>query len=410
MSVNRKTKSGIVLAVALSLLCLGAHAQQNKFRYRADVPTIDSTGVYKIWLDPKFVADCAGRGLLDIRLMDENGNFTAFSVMEALPEENRVSFTTFPEINQGDTNNAKTVFIANAASVGRINKLWLTFKNTAVSRQASLSGSDDLKHWFAIKEDIDLQGANDGKNSEYEYALNFPTSKYRYYKIEINNKKKDPIKIVRSGIYTSSAERMVRPIATFKTDVRPGKKQTSYFVDLSENYYISGLRLNITSLKYYDIAISIYDIGHQLEELLYSGQISSSGTDIVPCVGKTNRLRLEIINGDDKALDIKDITAFDLKRYAIAYLEKGHKYYLLTGNAAAQAPSYDLSFLHSKPITEFPVIRHSQVYKNPVFGVAAIPVVRNYTPYIWAAIVAVLAILGLLTWKMVKELNVRQDN
>ncbi len=410
MSVNRKIKSGIVFAIALSLLCLGTSAQQNKFRYRADVTTIDSTGVYKIWLDPKFVADCASRGLLDIRLTDENGNFTAFSVMEALPEENRVSFTPFPEIKQDDANSTKTVFIADATSAGRINKLWLTFKNTAVSRQANLSGSDDLKHWFAIKEDIDLQGADDGKNPEYEYALNFPTSKYRYYKVAINNKKRDPIKIVRSGIYTSSAERMVRPIATFKAAIMPGKKQTSYVMDLSDDYYMSGLRLNIASPKYYDRTISIYDVGHQPEELLYSGQISSSGADMVPCVGKTSRLRLEIINGDDKALDIRDITAFDLKRYAIAYLEKGHKYYILTGNATAQVPSYDLSFLHSKPMTEFPVIRHSAIYKNPVFGVAIIPVARNYTPYIWAALVAVLIVLGLLTWRMVKELNTKQGN
>jgi hypothetical protein len=341
--------------------------------------------------------------------MDEDGNFTAFSVMEALPEENRVSFTAFPEIKQDDVNNAKTVFIADAASAGRINKLWLTFKNTSVTRQASLSGSDDLKHWFAIKEDIYLQGADDSKNPEYEYALNFPTSKYRYYKIEINNKKRDPIKIVRSGIYTSSAERMVRQIGTFKPEVRPGKKQTSYFVDLKDNYYISGLRLDVTSPKYYDRSISIYDIVHQPEELLYSGQMSSSGSDIVSCVGKTNRLRLDVVNGDDKALDIKDVTAFDLKRYAIAYLEKGHKYYLLTGNTAARAPSYDLSFLHSKPIADFAVIHHSTVYKNPVFGMAVVPVPRNYTPYIWAAIVAVLAILGLLTWKMVKELNTKQE-
>jgi hypothetical protein len=40
---------------------------------------------------------------------------------------------------------------------------------------------------------------------------------------------------------------------------------------------------------------------------------------------------------------------------------------------------------------------------------AVVPVPRNYTPYIWAAIVAVLAILGLLTWKMVKELNTKQE-
>lgn len=407
MRVNRKIDFRVVLSAAFVLICLVTHAQQNKFRYKADVPKIDSTGVYKIWLEPQFVADCAGKGLLDVRLMDENGIFSAFSIMEALPEENRVSFTSFPQVKQDAVKDSSTVFIADAAGADKLNKLWLVFRNSAVSRQANLSGSDDLKHWFAIKEDIDLQGADNTTNPEYEYVLNFPASKYRYYKIQIDNRKRDPINIVRAGIYTSSAERMVRPIASLKTNVKEGSKQTSYFVDLDNNYYVSQLRLNVISPKYYSRAINIYDVGHKPEELIYKGQLSSSGSDIVPCVAKTNKLRIDIINGDDKPLDIKDVTAFDLKRYAIAYLEKGHKYYLLTGNDTINAPSYDLSFLHSKPIAQFPVIQHSAIYKNPVFGMAVVPSPRNYTPYIWAAIIAVLIVLSLLTWKMVKEMNTR---
>lgn len=410
MRVNRKIKYQVVFSIALSLLCLATQAQQNKFRYRADVPKIDSNGVYKIWLAPQFVAECAGRGLLDVRLMDENGIFTAFSIMEALPEENRVSFTTFPEVKQAAVNDTSTVFIADATPADKLNKLWLVFRNTEVTRQANLSGSDDLKHWFAIKEDIDLQGANDGPNPEYEYVLNFPASKYRYYKIEINNRKRDPIDIVRAGIYTTSAERMVRQIATVKPNAKQGKKQTSYFLDLDNNYYLSQLRLNVVSPKYYSRDINIYDVGHQPEELIYNGQVSSSGLDIVSCVAKTNKLRIDIINGDDKPLDITEVTAFDLKRYAIAYLEKGHKYYLLTGNDTTNAPSYDLSFLHSKPIAQFPVILHSAIYKNPVFGLAKVPAPRNYTPYIWAAIIAVLIVLSLLTWRMVKEMNTKQGS
>jgi hypothetical protein len=99
-----------------------------------------------------------------------------------------------------------------------------------------------------------------------------------------------------------------------------------------------------------------------------------------------------------------------MERSVVAYLEKGHAYSLLVGDSTAKEVSYDLTFVHSKPMSQFPVIQHSAVYKNPAFGLAVVPHARNYTPLIWAAIIVVLIVLSLLTLKMVKEVNTKQEN
>jgi len=410
------------LALAcLALVCHPVKAQQqNSFRYKADIVktdsgkafNIDSSGVYRIWLDPRFIAKSVHDDFSDIRLMDDGGSFVAYSLTDGASDEKTQTFVPLSEIKQNKVSDTATVYIADAGIRGVISQLWLTFKNTEVERLANLSGSDDLQHWYAIKEGIILQGSTDNNKPEYEQVLNFPVSNYRYYRIQVNNKKGDPIKIIKSGVYTSLS------YAPYADKVKPAgvvvkneQSRTSYFITFDDYFDLLDIQPTVLSVKPYNRVVIVYDISKNVERKIYEGRISSfSPPDFIRCPAKTNRVRIDILNGDDSPLVFKDIVAWARRQYAVAFLEKGHKYSLLTGDSTAKAMSYDLAFLHSKPVDESQVIKHSAVYKNPAFGAMLIARGTGYTQYIWLAIIVLLIVLGSLTLKMVKEVGKKQGD
>lgn len=409
MRRSQKCKSIFTILYILAILPAWA---QGTYPYKADISKIDSSGVYKIKLKPDFLSKSTSKSLDDIRIADENGKFIAYTIVSNPSDKTKPIFVDFPEIKQTINSDTVTYYIAEDKDKIKVNKLWLMLKNMAVNRLADLSGSDDLQHWFAIKENIQLQDAGSGNDADYELMLSFPTSDYRYFKIQIGNKNKDFVKITRSGIYLDNAVRNVPyvQLPAVKLTNKTANKQTSYYVDFDSNYIINSLKIDVSYPKYYSRHITIFDIGNKAEEILYDDSISSSVSRDVAFSAKTNKLRIDILNGDDNPLVIKSISAFQLQDFAVCYLEKSHNYYLFTGDTAANEVSYDLSFVHSKPISQFPVIVHSAVYGNPAYSTSKAESKSRFTLPLWAAIGAVLILLSLLTWKMVKEINSRQTN
>lgn len=408
--INQKRKFIFIILWALRILPAWS---QGTYLYKADIQKIDSSGVYKVELNPNFLSKSTSKSLYDIRIVDETGKFVAYTIISNPSDKLKPVFVDFPEVKQNSNNDTVTYYIAENKNKVKISQLWLKLKNTAVNRLADISGSDDQQHWFAIKENIQLQDAGSGDNADYEQMLSFPTSDYRYFKIRISNKNKDFVKITRSGVYLEKTMRDLRTVQyvqlpPLKMTSKTANKQTSYYVELGANYIVNSLNLHISSPKYYNRHITIYDIGNKTEEMLYDNNVSSSAHNDIIFFAKTNRLRIDIVNGDDNPLVIKNVSAFQLQDFAVCYLEKGHTYSLLAGDPTANEVSYDLSFVHSKPVSEFPVVGHSAAYKNPTFALPRAGQKNRFTVLLWVVIGAVLILLSLLTWKMVKEINSRQ--
>jgi len=403
--MNLKT---FLLVVSLALPFSMLHAQESKFRYRADVLKADSDAVYKIFLQPALIAKCVSRDLYDIRLADEKGKFIAYAIVDKQTDGNPV-FLPFPEVKQDVKSDSVTTFIVDANSGNQLGELWIRLKSNEVTRTANLSGSDDLQRWYAIKEDIELDGDQSGHNTEYEQQLTFPESKYRYYRVRISNKNNDPLQITAAGVYqaTGHTPMLISAHQAVLPAVKQGSKQTSYIIDLGDDHQVDELVLHVSSPKYYTRNVSVYDISRGHEDLLTTDIINSRKPNALSFSSKTNRIRIDVQNGDDNPLVIDGIDVFQLARSAVAYLEKGHQYHLLAGDSTANEVSYDLTFLHSKPMSKFPSLSHSPVYKNPAFITFTVVPHRNFTPLLWGAIIVVLIVLSLLTWRMVKELGTK---
>ncbi|MDP9081300.1 MAG: DUF3999 domain-containing protein [Bacteroidota bacterium] len=402
MRISQRNKVGFLLT-ALCTTGLFASAQKI-FKYKADLQKVDSSGFYRIGFRPGFVAK-SNPGLTDIRITDARGNFVSYITPDNLPRTNNEKFIVFPEIKL--SKDTGTAFIIESKEKLPVNRLWLKLKNTAVRRTVNLSGSDDLQRWFAIEEEIPLQEAALDNDGSYLQSLSFPASNYHYLKVLVNDKNKAPVKFLEAGIYTEQAVlNRYFPIPNVKFAQRDSNKTTRVTIQFDDNYLVNMLRLTIAGPKYYKRDITVYAIDKQGGQLISNTELNSGKNGALLMAAKTNKIELQIDNGDNLPLDIKEVEAMQSDQFIAAYLEKGQSYKLYTGNINAVQPVYDLKFFADSIHGHLPEISHGPLIKKTTFETPAVQTqTRDHTIAIWVIIVGALLMLSLLTLRMMREID-----
>jgi hypothetical protein len=409
MGMYQKNKRSCLLWLFVCM-CSLANAQLKNYKYQADVQKIDSGGVYRIELSPGLIAKSYD-GSSDIRIVDDKGKSVAFVLSSKLSLNSPDSFIVFPEVTPEQVTDTAIFYTAENKNNLDISQLWLRLKKTDVSRTVNLIGSDDLKNWFAIKEDIPLEQADAGRGTDYQQSLTFPTSNYRYFRVQIISRGKVPVKILQAGIYTVSLNKPVfaelPAVGVSSTDVN---KTSRVIIDLHQPYRVHKLYFNISSPKYFNRRVVIYAMngnGNDIasNDILADTILTSSGTQDISLSVKTKKLRVDIYNGDDNPLVIKSVRAYQVKLYAVCYLESGHKYSIYTGNPSATAADYDLSFLNNRAYNQLPGISEGDVHNNGAYAILPVPNKSDHSIILWTSLILVLMILSFLTLKMVREIK-----
>jgi hypothetical protein len=134
----------------------------------------------------------------------------------------------------------------------------------------------------------------------------------------------------------------------------------------------------------------------------------------IPTV-KTRRLRIDIANGDNAPLVVTEISSFQKARYLIAYLKAGGSYEVLTGNALATPPEYDLKYftdsLRSTPSVLVPgPIRQTSVSNiQPVAPIEKKPGgERSGGLLLWSILLAILILLVYFSVQMTKAIKKKE--
>ncbi|WP_158825665.1 DUF3999 family protein [Mucilaginibacter lacusdianchii] len=402
MNLHLKNKFCFLLILLGGYFC-PTFAQQ-KFKYKAAVQKVNTNQFYSITLQPDFTAKCQ-LGLPDIKITDEKGTVVPYLLGNTLPVHAQSSYRELPKVLTSTLKDSLTSYIAENKEGLNINQLWITLQNTAVNRTVNLLGSDDLQHWFAIKERIDLQQTTPGKTGTFVELLNFPLSTYRYFKIQVNNKNSTPIHILQAGVYLKqqvTPDYTPVPIANFSIT---HKADTSLInINFNDSYQINKIHLQLAGTKYYQRRISLYGIEGKNKQWLTDSLINSSGNGDIYLSAKANRLQLIIQNEDNPPLLVKAIQAYQLNQTLIAYLENQHHYQLFFGNDKAIAPRYDLNIFKDSINHTLPVISHMAItpilYTAQKHSHSTIP-----TWLLWAAGGLALIMLLALTLKMTKEIS-----
>jgi hypothetical protein len=396
-----------VAAIVMLYLLVGVASAfgQSTFKYQSDIEGVPKSGFYKIHLQPGLIAK-GNTDLSDLRIVNAKNAFVPFVRLQSLPSKTE-NLLVFPVVNSITKDSVTTIVIENKNRL-LLQSLWINVKNTAVYRKADLLGSDDQQSWFAIQEDISLSQSTQSDQESFLQSLSFPASNYRFFKININNGKKEPLKVLQAGVFVnkrSAIEYAALPLPVFhKSD---SSNNISYIgVDFKERFLISKLNIVVSSPKFYKRQVLIYKWEDNKKQLIGEATLESGSKQELSIGSKTNRLELQIQNGDNPPLQINKVEAFEVKEYIYAYLEAGDKYRLLLGDKNATMPAYDLQYF-TDSLKNVSLLQHEMLAINALYKKAVKVEKTNYTPFVWIAIIAVLALLSFLCWKMMTEMKNR---
>ncbi len=402
------TLNKLVLTFILFLTVTGIFAQQN-FKYQANLQKIDTSGFYRINLQPSIVANCRP-DFADIRVSDQSGKFIPYIFGNQLPCNNQY-FIVFPRLNHSSITDSVTSLIAENKSILTISQLWLSMRNTSVQRMVNLSGSDDLKKWYAIKEDIELADAGSSSNGVYQQLINFPASSYRYFKIQINHKNKEAVSIINMGTYL---QQLLKPSFSRLPDIRftqkDSAKLSSIIITFNAKYQINKLHIDLGGSKFYKRNVAIYQVDKKARNLIIDTILTSAGSSDLYFSTRANIIELQIINDDNPPLVVKAVAGYQINQSLISYLEKGHQYHILLGDEKIPAPVYDLRFFTDSLGQQLRQINPGNVANNPLYKKTETEKSAHIPIWlIWIIIITVISILALLTFKMMQEVNKRPE-
>jgi hypothetical protein len=165
------------------------------------------------------------------------------------------------------------------------------------------------------------------------------------------------------------------------------------------------LHINIIAPKYFKRDVMVYQIVGHDKQLLGEAELNSAKPTDLLIAAKAGQLLLQISNGDNLPLAIKGIEAYQSDESLISYLDGKQTYKLLAGDASVQAPEYDLKFFADSIRDDIPQTSHEAVQKNTAYQTKQKKADRDYTLFIWIAIVVALGLLLFLTLKMTKEVG-----
>jgi Protein of unknown function (DUF3999) len=116
---------------------------------------------------------------------------------------------------------------------------------------------------------------------------------------------------------------------------------------------------------------------------------------------------VEIQNGDNPPLVIEKVGAYQLPTYLVASLSAGQTYHLAFGSQERMyPPAYDLAYFRNQIPRQLPTLEPGQISRaaegrQPAGHPANAFFTNRYL--IWAALLAVIALLGYMSYKILKE-------
>jgi len=262
-----------------------------------------------------------------------------------------------------------------------------------------------------IEENIVLNHFFTTEGDRFVQALDFPNSRYKYFKIILNGKDLLPVNIVRAGIYeqTFINGKYIPLPAPRLLQKDSGDKYSYIFLRFDDDYFIDRLELQVTGPRFYKRVLQVYTGSIGSAEELGEYTLRPDTPAIFPVSIKTNHLLLKIQNDDNPPLHVSAAAAFQLNKYLFTWLEKGKTYTLLFGDSTAIAPVYDLQYFKDSIGQTPALIAYGKTAHNKRDENQARAPTKNSRFLIWVALGGVSIVLLLLTAKMARQINLREQ-
>ncbi|MEP7110371.1 MAG: hypothetical protein ABI760_20415 [Ferruginibacter sp.] len=386
-----------------------AFAQQ--FSYTAELERVDTTGFYTINISPQ-LSSYIKTDFGDIRIADNKKQWVPHILQSGQAMLLEDLFTAFPIVQNTFTDSGKNLLVIKNTKEGGIYNLKLFLKNSAVSRNAVISGSNDQRDWFIIDDKVAISRSHETVKDEYLQEIIFPLAKYRYLKIVIDNAHNDPLLITKAGFYAQPYYKKLNNYLDNPIPVFTQKDTNNYsYIEVRQDnkYQFDKISLSISGPKFYSRDMQICLPGYGKNQDVMPGKVIANFNimSALPAIfelprTKTGLFFIVIKNADNPPLKIEKVFIQQQVVSLLSYLEQGEKYDLRFGDSLATFADYDLQTFKDSISIPRPLnfgIVHT-IEKNALINVA-----NNKNRWIWPSIILAGIMLTFLTYRLTGDIN-----
>lgn len=404
--------------LVLGLIAFHCSAQTEGYKFYAALDSVKKSGFYNIEVTPELSAYLK-TDFSDIRIINGDSKWVPHILHNPLREIAIDAVSYDLKFKKEDIPGVSTNLIIEN-SFEKISNIVLTITNTEAERFCTLSGSNDKNEWFVINDSILINPVSAEKETQNTFAIAFPPSDYRFFKIVITNKNKDPFNI--KSVFWQPAAHVPFPHDKLKKINNPPTSilqkdsgKTSYIkITQAMPYQFDNISLLLSGVKYYKRSVGLYipypgkhsfaNPGQFLESFTVSN--NSTLAFKLP-LSKASVFYLLINNEDNLPLTVKEIKTSCSNHYITAYLDSGSNYSLIMDNEDATMPNYDLSELNNKLPDSISYLQFAKITAFPAIVIPAKPEKKSNW-MLWSSIGAALLILLFFTARMLKEVDKRK--
>jgi len=403
-----------ILACFLLLACSRSYGQPGHYSYKRAL-----TGITEQWHKITLPNEIFGKALPnmnDIRIFGitaGNDTVEAPYLLRLTTEKITEGAIAFKTLN-ASYNNKGYYFTFENPAIASVNQIKLDFKQQNFDWRIKLEGSQNQDEWFTIVDDYRIVSIKNDLTDFTFTTLNFPGSKYRFFRLFINSREKPELSgagIVQNEITAGT----YRDYPVSKLELKENKemKQTEMDIVLPMPVPVSYVKLKVKgSFDYYrPVTIKYLADSFKTEQgwkynyvTLTSGILNSIEENEFKFIStNVQRLKIFIQNQNNAPLTMDSIQVKGYVHELVVRFTEKADYFMAYGNNNAVKPQYDIDrFTEKIPATLTAIALGSEgaieKQKLPVTE----PLFKNKA-WLWAIMVFIILLLGWFSVKMMKK-------
>ena len=397
------------------LLALHVHVFAQEFRTEATLPVVDSSGFYRVPLDPR-ISVHVNESFSNIRIFNGKGTEVPYLVETQVNDKRGTRFVAHMIEDVQQIQDSCTLIIFRKAINAPIRDITLQIRNAEVTKELILSGSDDRKTWYALKDRFYIANIASQSDVNELRIVDFPLSSYRYYRLWINDTEGALLNILQVGYYSESPEEvryLEVPGGELSQETIADERRTYVRLRFDTLRLLDMITWNISGLPFYLREASLFTEGERRDrkgkpepyrEHLVSFRLNSAGKNELHVPGlKVDNLLLVMENDDNPPLNISGVNCYQRSRHITAWLERDSVYVLKFGEPSLRFPVYDIGFFKDSIPAEVPSIVPAAITAVPLPVVAATSSGFFQKKVIWIVLILVIALMAIMTFRLVRE-------
>jgi len=411
-----------ILLSSLTFVCVVSLTAQD-FNWQGKIDPASSDGFYKVLISPDIAAK-SENDFGDIRIYSSDNKEIPYIFESEKPLTYSDYFVEYKIVEKKEQTEWPyyTRIVLHNPKRTKISNIQLIIRNSDVTKSLKLSGSDDNKNWYVIKDGYRFHSMYSDETTAVIKIIDFPLSNYEYYEILIDDWKNNPIKVLKAGYFNTSVDEgkytSINAPEISQLEIKD-EKQTLVKVVYPEKYNFDKISVEIDGPEFYyrNAEIQVRDSAlNKRKEYDYFFRTvadvalnsSSSNTWYFDNL-KTNTFYFRIHNNDDTPLNVIGIDAGQLNHYLICKLEKSGNYLLKFGNNETAAPVYDLKYFKDQIPKNAPILKVADIKRLNGEEKTEPKGLYLNNAFIWVAIVAVVVLLLYMVTRMMKDMKAEKN-